>query len=88
MQLKINAAPITINPPTLPDGTQGTPYDVTLIPSGGAGAPYTFSNPDPQDLPAGIGMTPGGEIKGVPTSSGVSNFTVRVSDAAGNTADF
>ena len=55
---------------------------VTMVGSGGAGGPYTFSA---TGLPAGLTMSSGGTISGTPTVSGTFNYTVTVKDSAGNT---
>src|SRR5207302_129752 len=55
---------------------------VTMVGSGGAGGPYTFSA---TGLPAGLTMSTGGTISGTPTVNGTFNYTVTVTDSAGNT---
>ena len=55
---------------------------VTMIGSGGAGGPYTFSA---TGLPAGLTMSTSGTISGTPTVSGTFSYTVTVKDSAGNT---
>ncbi|MGB8012320.1 MAG: putative Ig domain-containing protein, partial [Terriglobales bacterium] len=61
---------------------QGVPITpVTLTASGGAGAPYTFSA---TGLPAGLSISSTGTISGTPTVSGTFNYTVTITDAAGN----
>src|SRR5206468_8050685 len=54
---------------------------VTVAGSGGAGGPYTFSA---TGLPAGLTMSSGGTISGTPTVSGTFNYTVTITDKAGN----
>jgi hypothetical protein len=62
---------------------QGVPITpVTLTASGGAGPPYTFTA---TGLPAGVGISPSGTISGTPTVSGTFNYTVTITDSAGNT---
>jgi Putative Ig domain len=70
---------ITISPPTLPAGTQGTPYSQQLVGSGGQ-APYTFAVTS-GTLPAGLTLTSGGLLSGTPTAQGTSPFTVTATDA-------
>ena len=80
--------PLVINPPptancvviTAVQGVAITP--VTMVGSGGAGAPYTFSA---TGLPAGITMSTGGTISGTPTVNGTFSYTVTIKDKAGNT---
>src|ERR1035438_7960939 len=79
---------VTVAPPpsatcaviTAIQGVAITP--VTMVGSGGAGAPYTFTA---SGLPAGITMSTGGTISGTPTVSGTFSYTVTVTDKAGNT---
>ena len=54
---------------------------VTMVGSGGAGGPYTFSA---TGLPNGLTMSTSGTISGTPTQSGTFNYTVTVTDSAGN----
>ncbi len=54
---------------------------VTMVGSGGAGGPYTFTA---TGLPAGLTISGGGAISGTPTVSGTFNYTVTVTDSAGN----
>jgi hypothetical protein len=73
--------PFTFAPPTLPDGTVGSPYSQTLTASGGT-APYTwvvFSG----SLPTGLSYSSSGDITGTPTTPGVFNFNVQATDSAG-----
>ncbi len=68
----------------LPPGTQGTPYNATLTGAGGT-SPYTWSVVS-GSLPPGFnpisssGATTG-LISGSATGTGVSNFTVRITDS-------
>ena len=55
---------------------------VTMIGSGGMGGPYTFTA---MGLPDGLSMSLNGTISGIPTVSGTFNYTVTVTDSAGNT---
>ncbi len=70
---------ITIAPPTLPAGTQGTAYNQTLIASGGA-APYTYAVTSGA-LPGGLTLSAGGLITGTPTVQGTFPFTVTATDS-------
>jgi len=54
---------------------------VTMVGSGGAGGPYTFTA---TGLPAGLTMSSSGTISGTPTVSGTFNYTVTVKDSKGN----
>jgi hypothetical protein len=70
---------ITLSPPTLPGGTQGTNYSQQLVASGGQ-APYTFALTSGA-FPPGINISPGGLISGIPTAAGTFNFTITATDA-------
>ncbi len=83
-QLVFNNCPsITVNPPTLPNGTAGTAYNQTLSASGG-GAPYGFAVTG-GSLPNGLALAAGGALTGTPTLVGNFNFTVTATDANGCT---
>src|SRR5262249_19213423 len=70
---------ITVNPPTLPGGTVGTPYSQQLTATGGA-APFTFTVTTGAP-PPGINLSAGGLLSGTPTTAGTFNFTVTATDA-------
>jgi large repetitive protein len=76
--------PPTITTTSLPAGTAASPYSMTLLRNGGT-APFTWAVAA-GTLPPGITLISGtGVLGGTPTSAGTSNFTVRVTDAAGAT---
>lgn len=73
---------IIVNPPTLPIGAVGDPFDQTIYASGGT-APYAFSVSSGA-LPGGLtlnGTT--GKITGTPDSPRTSTFTITATDASG-----
>jgi hypothetical protein len=73
---------ITVNPPTLPNGEIGTPYNQTVSAAGGT-APYTFSVSSGA-LPEGLilnGAT--GSITGTPNAPGTFDFSITATDANG-----
>jgi uncharacterized protein YhjY with autotransporter beta-barrel domain len=77
---------LTLNPSSLPNGTQGTPYSQTLIVNGGTG-PYSFAVSS-GGLPAGLTLNPNtGVISGTPTGSGPATFTIAATDINGNTGN-
>ncbi|MGI4866854.1 MAG: putative Ig domain-containing protein [Janthinobacterium lividum] len=78
--LTIAAPTITVAPTALPNGAVGTAYSQTITGSGGT-APYTYAI-TAGTLPAGLNLTAGGVLSGVPTASGTFNFTVRATDAS------
>ena len=77
--------PPTITTTSLPGGTTGTAYSTTLQASSGT-TPYTWSL-SAGTLPAGLSLAAStGVISGTPTTAGTVSFTVKVTDAANNTA--
>lgn len=82
--LTVNATgTLTITTSSLPNGTQNTAYSQTLAATGGT-TPYTWSI-QAGSLPAGLTLSSGGVISGIPTTIGTSNFTIQVADAASGT---
>jgi hypothetical protein len=75
--------PITVSPPSLPNGVVGQPVQAPVTASGGDGGPYTFAI-TAGALPPGLSMTNGGVISGTPTTPGPYSFTVTATDASGN----
>jgi hypothetical protein len=74
---------VVITPPTLPGAVVGIPYNETLTASGGT-APYTFSISGAP--PTGLTFmqtTPAtATISGTPTTNGVFNFCITVTDSS------
>jgi len=68
----------------LPAGSVGSQYSQTLNAAGGT-PPYRWSVTS-GTLPAGIGLSPGGVVSGIPTANGTFKFTVKVTDNTGATA--
>ena len=79
------AASLVISTGSLPDGQVAVAYSQTLQASGGT-APYTWSLAA-GSLPAGITLSSAGQISGTPTVAGTSNFTVKVVDKNGSSAN-
>ena len=74
---------LTVNPASLPNGSQGIAYSQTVSASGGTG-PYTFAVTSGA-LPTGLSLNAAsGAITGTPSGSGVSNFTIQATDTVGN----
>jgi hypothetical protein len=80
--------PLTVTTSSLANGTVGSTYSQTLQRSGGT-APYTWSIvAGLGNLPAGLSLNANtGVISGTTSTTGTSNFTVRVTDAPGATAN-
>jgi len=82
--LTINPA-LTITSATLPSCTVGANCPQTISLNGGT-APYTYAV-TAGALPAGLSLnSTSGQISGTPATSGVSSFTIRVTDSNGATA--
>jgi hypothetical protein len=76
---------LSITTTSLPSGTAGVMYGVTLAATGGV-SPYTWSV-SVGSLPAGLALTPStGAISGTPSASGTLSFTVQVTDSASASA--
>ena len=75
---------ITLSPPSVPNGTVGTPYPSISITQSGGTAPATFTVTS-GTLPPGLNLSSGGTLGGTPTATGTFNFTIRATDANGFT---
>lgn len=71
--------PVIATPPVLPDGRVGTFYAYSFMASNGA-TPYAWSV-IAGDLPDGLSLSGTGRLSGMPTTAGVSAFTVAVMGA-------
>lgn len=79
-----NAGP-TITTSSLPSGTVGVVYNASLTASGGT-LPYVW-NVTSGSLPNGVQLgSSSGTVSGTPSQTGAFTFGVRVTDAAGQTA--
>jgi len=76
--INILAALTFVTPTTLPNATVNTPYNQTLVVSGGT-EPYRFGFRSGA-LPSGLTLSSGGLISGTPTAAGNSTFTVSAAD--------
>jgi len=85
LSITISAPTLTITTTTLGPGVLGQAYSTTLGATGGV-QPYTWSILS-GSLPAGLTLNPAtGQITGIPTATGTSNFTVKVVDSETPTA--
>ena len=75
-------APLVISTTTLPAGTVGKAYSVTLGATGGV-SPYTWSA---SGLPSGLSMSSAGTVSGAPTTAGTQIAALTVKDSTGATA--
>lgn len=80
LSILVAVAALTIATTALPSGALNSAYSATLDATGGT-APYTWSLASGA-LPAGLTLSPAGQISGTPTSSGISTFTVQASDSS------
>jgi hypothetical protein len=82
--ITITAAPaLQITTTTLPNGTEGSPYDATVSATGGT-PPYTWSISS-GSLPSAVALAATtGNISGTPSTSGTFTPTLRVTDSANN----
>lgn len=84
LTININASPLQITTPTLPNGQVGQVYSNTLTASGGT-PPLTWGLSS-GSLPNGLNLTTAGVLSGTPTVAGNFTFTVQVTDSASQSA--
>ena len=72
--------PPNITTLSLPPGTVGTAYNLSLESTGDAPIGWTVTG---GNLPDGLNMSDAGAITGTPTLAGIFNFTVQASNGAG-----
>ena len=77
--LTINPLPQITTPATLPSGSVGSPYSLTIQASGGT-PPYIFSM---NQNPPGLTLTPAGVLSGTAPKAGTFSFTMGVTDSLG-----
>jgi hypothetical protein len=81
----VSSGSLSVTTTSLAQGTVGTAYSATLAASGGT-SPYTWSLPT-GTLPAGLTLAAAtGAISGTPTTAGIFDFTVEVTDSSTPTA--
>ena len=71
---------LTITDANLPNAQPGTAYPPQTLNATGGTSPYTWTLVSA--LPAGLSLSPGGQISGTPTTAGVTTFTVRATDSS------
>jgi hypothetical protein len=85
LSLTISATTLTVTTSSLPSGTIGTPYSVTLAASGGT-APYTWAETSGGALPGGLSLS-GAVLSGTPTTAGTYGpYVFTATDSANKTA--
>lgn len=78
LTLAVSGSPVAITTTSLPSAVQGSVYTTTLQASGGT-SPYTWTAPA-NSLPAGLTLSSGGVITGMPTNVGSVSVTFTVTD--------
>jgi hypothetical protein len=88
LTITVTANPLAVTTSTLPQGTVGSPYSVTLAASGGT-PPYTWTEASGGALPPGLAdITSGGVIAGTPTMPGsYGPYVFMVTDSTKATAN-
>ena len=76
----VASPPVAVTTTSLPNAAQLAAYNQSCTATGG-NAPYTWSLVS-GTLPAGLSLSPSGQISGTPTSVGTSNFTIQVADSS------
>lgn len=84
--INVGTGVISIQPSSLSNAVPGVAYNVQLTASGGSGS-YNYALLNGQ-LPPGLSLGLSGLISGIPTASGVYNFTVQVTDGASQQSQF
>jgi uncharacterized repeat protein (TIGR03803 family) len=79
LSITILSGVVSITTTSLPGGTVGALYSITLSANGGL-SPYAWSLAA-GSLPSGLTLTSNGAITGTPTTVGTANFTVQVQDS-------
>lgn len=82
--VKIVGHTLTIDPATLPGGTNGTPYAPQTVTASGGAAPYAYAV-TAGTVPPGLTFSAAGVLSGTPTSVGTYGFTVTATDVDGDT---
>ncbi|GAM09453.1 putative Ig domain protein [Geobacter sp. OR-1] len=83
--LSVAAAPLTIDTaPLLNIGTVDLPYTEQFLSASGGTSPYSWKASG--ILPPGLTVSSAGVVSGTPTSGGIYNFMVKVTDAVSATA--
>lgn len=77
----MNQLVLQVSPSAVPAGAVGAPYSVMFSATGGQ-SPYVWSAPNLSTLVPGLSFDPGSAtISGTPTTTGVFNFTLQLTDS-------
>jgi hypothetical protein len=74
--------PVTVATASLPAGVSGASYTPFQLTASGGGQPYAWTA---SGLPSGMSLSPAGMLSGTPASSGSSQISFTVTDAASHT---
>jgi len=87
LNITINSSTLSVTTTSLPGGTVGTAYSLTLAATGGT-SPYSWAETSGGALPSGLAaITSGGVIGGTPTTAGVYGpYVFSVTDSKNTTA--
>lgn len=77
--LTVSPPSLSLDPGTPPPATAGAAYAQPVPVSGGA-APYTYAVVG--TLPAGMALSPTGELSGAPTTAGTYTFNISITDSS------
>ena len=77
----VGTAPLAITTTSLAGGMRSVAYNQTLAATRGT-QPYSWTLVSGSSLPAGLMLSTGGLISGTPTGSGMTSFTVQVTDSS------
>ena len=78
------ASSVSITTTSLPNAIAGHLYIASLSGAGGTHQ-YTWAVTPGSSLPAGLSLSPTGQIGGIPATPGTSTFSVTLTDSRGNT---
>ena len=82
-----NQVLILVSPSTLPVGQRNVAYSATFTVTGGS-APYSWSlSPSSAGLPPGMNLSAGGILSGTPTTPGIYDIIIRLTDGGLRTVD-
>jgi len=89
MLLTVNAAPapLVIGTTSLLNGQYNSPYAPLTLSATGGTTPYTWSLGAGGVLPAGMALSPSGNISGTPAQAGIWSIPITVTDANSLTAN-
>ncbi|MGA8442449.1 MAG: putative Ig domain-containing protein [Candidatus Sulfotelmatobacter sp.] len=85
--LLVNAAGPAIGTSSLPNGQYNSPYPPLTLSATSGTAPYTWSLGSGGVLPAGMALSPSGNISGTPAQAGMWSIPITVTDANSLTAN-